>query len=99
MSKKVAGKSFEEYKPVRTPNGHDYGFEGCMLETFGEDLEVVRMQCKKDPTKVWTIMDGSGSDLDITAGCHFVNRFGYIITEVSWESESIYFEGDKRVNN
>ena len=99
MPRKVAGKSFEEYKPVLNPLDKNASFEGCMLETYGAELELVREQYKKDPTKIWTILDGDGSDLDIAAGFHFVNRFGYIITEVSWESETIYFAGDKRVNN
>jgi len=99
MSKRVPGKSFDEYKPVKNPLGHDYGFEGCMIETFGDDIDMVRKQWEKDKTKIWTVLDGEGSNLDIVAGFHFVNRLGYIITEVSWESPTICFEGDKRVSN
>jgi hypothetical protein len=59
-------------------------FGGCMYETFGEDLECVK---QTDNKYIWTIVDGDDEDLIIMAGFHFVNRFGYLITNEPWEDE------------
>jgi hypothetical protein len=55
--------------------------QGCMFETFGEELDFVREFGKENPKKVWTIIDGEGEDLYLIAGYHFVNRLGYILSE------------------
>jgi hypothetical protein len=98
--KTVAGKLFDEYKPVKNPLDKNASFDGCMLETYGAELEVVFEQLKKDGAKIWTVLDGDGSGLVVVAGFHFVNRLGYIITEIPWESDTIEFdEDDRRVSN
>ena len=53
---------------------------GCMLETYGEELEFVRQQ---DPCTVWTLVDGDNGDQYLTNGFHFVNRFGYLVSTVA----------------
>jgi len=80
-------RSFWDYKPVKHPLGRKLGYNDCLIETYDEDLEIIREQLKKDPTKVWTILDCD----EVVAGCHFVNRLGYFITEHSWEDERIYY--------
>lgn len=75
-------RSFWDYKPIRNPNGHDYGYDGCMLETFGDDIATIRAA---DPHHIWTLLD----DGSVVAGWHYVNRFGYFITEHPWENENI----------
>jgi len=51
--------------------------EGCLFETYGEELEFIRQQ---DPNRVWTIVDGDDGDLSVISGFHFVNRIGYLLS-------------------
>jgi hypothetical protein len=78
-------RSFQDYRPIRNQNGDTRWFE-----TYGEELEEVKAQVTKDPRKVWTIVDCEGK-LYVVAGCHFVNRLNYIITELPWESDDIQY--------
>jgi len=50
---------------------------GCLFETFGEELDFVRMQ---HPSTVWTLVDGEDGDMYVHSGVHFVNRIGYLIS-------------------
>ena len=59
---------------------------GCLFETFGNELEFVRKQNSENHKKVWTILEADGETY-ISAGYHFVNRIGYLITEQEWENE------------
>jgi hypothetical protein len=52
--------------------------EGCLFETFGEELAFVRQQC---PRTIWTIIDGEDGDLYVVSGYHFVNRIGYVVSK------------------
>lgn len=52
------------------------------FDTHGDEFEIVRKRNNSHPGTVWTYMeDGSGGTM-IGEGMHFVNRLGYIITEV-----------------
>ena len=53
--------------------------QGCLFETYGEELAFVRQQ---DLAKVWTLIDGDDGDLYVVSGFHFVNRLGYLISTV-----------------
>lgn len=59
-----------------------------MLETYGADLELVQ---ETDEKYIWTFVDG-GDYSGYSAGFHYVNRLGYIICEVPWESEDLYVD-------
>lgn len=37
---------------------------------------------------LWTVVDGSGRNLYILPGFHFVNRMFYIITEIPWNEKT-----------
>jgi hypothetical protein len=87
-----------EYKPVinhivRAKAAPEIGdaeicsFGGSMYETYGRQESYVRGMAQDAKTKkrVWTVVDVDG-ELCIIAGFHFVNRFGYIITEKEWVS-------------
>lgn len=66
---------------------------GHGLETYGEDLEVVR---KNDPNYLWTVLDGdSANDQWIVPGFHFLNRVCYIITEVPHDGAEIEFRVER----
>ena len=71
----------EELSEFNGDNSH-------LLQTFGKDLKVVMKQVKKNPKKVWTIIDCGERKLYAIAGYHFVNRLNYVITEEEWKDES-----------
>jgi hypothetical protein len=78
-------------KSLRLEDMCAYG--GCLYETYGEEYERVLAMVKENPKRVWTILDGEGSALVVSAGWHYVNRLGYLITEEEWESpEEEYFD-------
>ena len=69
---------FEYFEPYRHPEAHFEIWGGIGLETFDEDLEIVRQM---NAEYVWTVVDGdSGSDQWITPGIRYVNRVCYLIT-------------------
>jgi hypothetical protein len=73
----------EKYNPIKNPLDDNASYDGLMFETFGAEHDFV---CAVDNKKVWTIIDGESETSWLVAGYHFVNRFGYIITEVEWET-------------
>ena len=69
---------YEYFEPYRHPEAHFDIWGGIGLETFDEDLEIVR---RMDPEYVWTVVDGdSGSDQWITPGIGYVNRVCYLVS-------------------
>lgn len=77
---------FDTYKPVINEisgNGEDGPFNGTMFETYGPEFEHIQ---QADPNHVWTYVNGDQGEDVIVAGKHFVNRMGYFITEVPWET-------------
>jgi hypothetical protein len=74
----------DKYKPVRNHLVDDAPMDGAMFETFPPESDYVWEQHQKDPRRVWTEVDCDGV-LYIIPGWHFVNRFGYYITEIPWE--------------
>jgi hypothetical protein len=98
MKNKITEDYFEEnYKPqVNHLVGIDKAsFNGCMYETFGEELDYVRSMAHNPKTtkRVWTIIETDGK-LFYVAGYHFVNRLGYLITEKPYENENLYVKID-----
>jgi len=80
---------YEYFKPIRH-SGKLYDiWGGNGLETYGEDLEIVR---RHDPDFLWTVVDGdAGVHQWITAGVHYVNRVCYLITEKPHNSTLVEF--------
>ena len=68
---------YEYFKPIRHADAHYDIWGGHGLETFGDDLDIVR---RHDRAYLWTVVDGD-SDQWITTGFHYVNRICYLITE------------------
>jgi len=91
MSKTITEDEFyEQYKPTLNVFYNDenaVAFNGCMYETYGEELEHVKKVAEVNPNFVWTILDVGY--LCITSGVHFVNRFGFLITELPADEEFI----------
>jgi len=76
---------FEIYKPIKNEVTKGSGYDGCMFDTHGKDLEKVKQHKQGN---IWTVINGEGIHLQIIAGFHFVNRLGYFITEKPWENEN-----------
>lgn len=74
----------EKYQPVANVFNQDASFDGRMYETYGAELAQVQTVAAWDATKVWTLLDCDG-ELYVSAGLHYVNRFGYFITSVGFD--------------
>lgn len=71
--------TFEErYRPLRDPDGAWRDFS--WLEP--EDQSLIEVAAREH--RIWTTVDVNGFVL-VTAGSHFVNRLGYVITEVAFD--------------
>lgn len=82
MDTNLTYEQFEStYKPLQNHLANNAAYDGCMFETYGHEFEHVRGVAVTNPEKVWTALDCDG-ELIITNGMHFVNRMGYLITEI-----------------
>jgi hypothetical protein len=95
MENKISEDYFwEHYNPQTNHLDNNAGFDGCMFETYGNELEFVLAIANSDEAKrVWTILEADGK-LFYSAGYHIVNRLGYIITARPYEHETDYVELD-----
>lgn len=83
----ITFEEFEEtYKPQKNPFVQDSSYDGYMFETYGVELAYVREQDNKN---IWTIINCEDEESWIIPGFHVVNRLGYILCEIPWESENI----------
>lgn len=74
----------KSFKPI-VYHSINESYDGYMLETFGEDLNIV-LDTKRHC--VWTVMEEDGTRF-LSNDYHIVNRIGYIITKVPWDEELI----------
>lgn len=80
---------YEYFRPFRHPSSHFNIWGGYGLETFGEDLKIVKNYSENF---VWTVVDGcEGPDQLIVPGFHFVNRICYLLTEVAHDEAFVEF--------
>lgn len=80
---------YEYFRPFRHPRAHFHIWGGHGLETFGEDLQIVRSYPE---TFVWTVVDGcKGPSQWITPGIHFVNRICYLLTDIPHDWVAVEF--------
>jgi hypothetical protein len=83
MDRLTEDQWLEKFKPIDNHLIDDEGtYMGKMFETYGEELEFVLKILGDSPDKVWTITEDEGHWY-LGAGYHYVNRIGYLITEVS----------------
>lgn len=78
----------DRYKPrpnlKESPDGSYYNFERA--DVWGPDK---KLWPHIKPNQVWTIVeDGDIGNEYVTAGSHWVNRMGYVITEEEWVTGS-----------
>ena len=69
----------ETYRPINNHIDSNASFNGCMFETYGDEVEFVKSQ---SPANIWMYGDGDDGEGHIWSGWGFVNRIGYFITEV-----------------
>lgn len=71
----------ERFRPIVNhidPNASfDFGYGGCMFETYGEEFEYVRLQ---NSDCIWTLIEEDGV-LFVGSGLRFVNRLGYFVSQ------------------
>lgn len=77
---------FEVFKPIRNHIDDNASWDGCMFETFGDELEFVRRQPAE---RIWTIFEADDG-LAISNGYHLVNRIGYLVSRIASEAETDY---------
>lgn len=72
---------YEKYNPLKNHLDSDAAFDGCMFETFGEEVEFINKIAESlVKGKIWTIIEVEGK-FYFVSGWHFINRFGYLVTE------------------
>lgn len=79
---------FKAQYPLLANHLSDNGeaFEGCLFETFGEELAFVQRQ---NPLTIWTLVNADDSDRRfICSGFHFINRFGYLISTIPFPEDA-----------
>jgi len=86
-------KFWEDYKPQKNHLDDNAGFDGCLYETFGEEVKYVFELAKKE-NRVWTVIEGD-EGMVYSAGFHYVNRLGFFVTEKPYDSEEDYVEVDE----
>lgn len=83
---KITEEQFEEqYMPQTNHLNDNASFDGCLYETYDEELDYV-FELSKKTKKVWTVLEGDGGELFYVAGFHLVNRLGFLISEKEWET-------------
>jgi len=85
----MSWKEWEDrFKPISNPLNPDPDFWGSMFETFGEELEQVKLY---PPNRIWTLVDNNPNSiyLDVVSGFHLFNRLGYFVTEVPWAEDTL----------
>lgn len=80
--------TFEEfikkYAPAKNSNVEDGPYNGYMFETFGEDLELVKITSREH---IWTLIDCPNEESYVIQGYHLADRFGHFITFVPWDEK------------
>jgi len=84
-------KFVETYKPIKNHIIQDAPYNGCMFETFGKEIDYIVKLANKPESKqyVWTLLECADEEQYIVPGYFLINRLGYFITEIPWESENI----------
>lgn len=77
-----------KYTPIKNHLDNSASHDGCMFETYGEELEYINSIRNTEPKRVFTIIDNNDGWTGICAGYHWVNRVGYLITEEEWRDEN-----------
>lgn len=84
--KKISYDEFlDTFLPVKNHIDKNAGYGGFLFETYGEEEEWVRKFADTNPNRVWTLLTGLDEGDTLVSGFHYVNRFGYFITEIPFD--------------
>jgi len=76
----------EKYKPIKNHLDDNASWNGLMFETYGDEHEFVKSTIlDKDYTYIWTYCHGDNNSSYISSGYHWINRLGYLITEIPFD--------------
>ena len=77
----------EKYTALKNPNSDEdeEGLSAIMFDYIGDELQTVKSH---EPSKIWTVRE-SPYGLLLTAGFGWVDRFGYILSEQSYEDADL----------
>jgi hypothetical protein len=76
---------YSKFEMVENHLDEDAELDGCMFETYGEELEYIK---SLDGTKrVWTFLEGDEGNQYFMTGMRLVNRIGYFITTEPYTEE------------
>lgn len=80
---------YEKYELIENNLEDNASFDGCLFETYGDELLVVQQMAKEN--RVITIIEGDEEvendfgeptlNMYYVSGMHLVNRIGYLITK------------------
>ena len=71
---------YEKFNPIKNHIDTNAAFDGCMFETYGQELDYIKgLIDDGGKASVWTIEEVEGK-MYFVSGWHFVNRFGYLVT-------------------
>lgn len=66
----------EKYKPITITEGELFTFDYAELG-----------HARRTEKNLWTVIEGDDGGVYVTNDFHFVNRLGYILTEVDFDGE------------
>jgi len=72
----------KEYLPQTNQFNDNASWDGCMFETYGQEFDYVKSIFNINPDRVWTVVEDDEGYPMLGSGFHFVNRHGYVITEI-----------------
>lgn len=85
----------EQFEPVTNHIDDNASFDGCMFETYGEELEYVKQMAEQN--RVVTIIEGDNEETNdsgepvacmyYVTGYHLVNRIGFLILDKPYTEE------------
>jgi len=78
---------YEKFNPVKNHLDDNASFDGCMFETYDEEVDFVFELAKKEK-RVWTIIEGENDSMFYVTGFHYVNRIGFLVTEEEYTEET-----------
>lgn len=82
------------FQPVKNHLDANAPFDGFMFETYGDELAFVEEANANRPLNVWTIVEDDDGGLVAVDGMHWVNRFGFIVTDLPREPGTSFVVAD-----
>jgi hypothetical protein len=85
---------YEKFTPIKNHLDDNASFDGCMFETFNEEMEYVRKMAEEN--RVVTIIEGEDEINDdgepsacmfYSSGLHLVNRIGFLVLDKPYSED------------